>query len=273
MAVITFSGWGDAAGAATNAARFLIRRLGARRFASVDAEPFFDFTDTRPIVRIDAHGARDLTWPSNEIFYARNPIGAHDVVVAVGVEPNMRWRTFTDAYRSLFKDIGITMAISLGALLADVPHTRGVRVAGSAADPALAARLDLSVSRYQGPTGILGILGDGFRRDGLPAVSLWANVPHYVTTSQNPPATMALLRRLESLLDLEFDYTELRAATARFIEEVNTAVSANPELGEYIHRLEESIDSGSPPPASLDQPDGDLLLDIEEFLRDQRPGD
>ena len=273
VAVVAFAGWGDAAGAATNAARFVVRRLGARRFASMDAEPFFDFTDTRPVVRIDTSGAREVTWPSNDFFYARNPIGTHDVVVAVGVEPNMRWRTFTDSYRSLFKDIGVTMAISLGALMADVPHTRDVRVTGSAADPAVATRLDLSVSRYQGPTGILGVLGDGFRRDGLPSVSLWANVPHYVTTNQNPPATMALLRRLESLLDLEFDYSELRTATARFIEEVNTAVSGNPDIGDYVRRLEESVDSGSPAPASLDQPDGDLLLDIEEFLRDQRPGD
>jgi proteasome assembly chaperone (PAC2) family protein len=271
VAVVAFAGWGDAAGAATNAARFVVRRLGARRFASIDAEPFYDFTETRPVVRIDAQGTREVTWPSNDFFYARNPIGTHDVVVAVGVEPNMRWRTFADAYRSLLKDVGVTMAVSLGALMADVPHTRDIRVTGSAADQAVAARLDLAVSRYQGPTGILGILGDGFRRDGVPSVSLWANVPHYVTTNQNPPATMALLRRLESLLDLEFDYSELRTATARFIEEVNTAVSGNSEIGEYVRRLEDSFDSGAPLPASLDQPDGDLLLDIEEFLRDQRP--
>ncbi len=271
IAVIAFAGWGDAAGAATSAARFVVRRLGARRFASIDPEPFYDFTDSRPFVRIDARGDREVTWPTNDFFYARNPIGTHDVVVAVGVEPNMRWRTFTDSFRGLFKDLDITMTVSLGALMADVPHTRDIRVTGSAADPAVAARLDLALSRYQGPTGILGVLGDGLRRDGCPAISLWANVPHYVTTSQNPPATMALLRRLESILGLEFDYSELRNATARFIEEVNTAVSGNPEIGEYVRLLEEAVDSGSPLPASPDQPEGDLLLDIEEFLRDQRP--
>ncbi len=270
VAVVAFAGWNDAAGAATSAARFVARRLGARRFASIDPEPFYDFTEARPAVRIDSGGTRTITWPSNEFFYARNPIGPHDIVVAVGVEPNLRWRTFAETYRSLFQDLGIGLTISLGALMADVPHTRDVRVSGSAADAELAGRLDFAVSRYQGPTGVPGILGDAFRRSGQAWVSLWANVPHYVTTIQNPPATIALLRRLESLLGVDFDYAELNAAAERFLEEVNTAVMANPEIRDYVRRLEESHDSGGSFAREHDLPSGDLLLDIEEFLREQR---
>ncbi|MCE7929581.1 MAG: PAC2 family protein, partial [Chloroflexi bacterium CFX7] len=207
---------------------------------------------------------------ANEFFYARNPIGPHDIVIAVGVEPHLRWQTFADTFRALFGELGVGLTVSLGALMADVPHTREVRVTGSAADAGLAARLGLAVSRYQGPTGVPGVLGDVFRHAGHPWVSLWANVPHYVTTSQNPPATIALLRRLESLLGLGFDYSELNAAAERFRDEVDTAVLSNPEIAAYVHRLEESHDSGAGPGDDAGPPPGDLLLDIEEFLREQR---
>jgi proteasome assembly chaperone (PAC2) family protein len=270
VAVIAFAGWNDAASAATNAARFVIRRLGARRFANVDPEPFYVFSDTRPLVRLDATGQREIIWPDNGFFFARNPIGPHDVIVAVGVEPNLRWRDFTEAYRDLFTGLGISMIISLGALMAGVPHTRPVRVNGTAIDPDVAAKLSLTTSRYEGPTGIVGVLHDTLRRSGVPAVSLWANVPHYVTTAQNPLASAALLRRLQPLLGLEFDFTELDAAGERFVAEVNTAVSGNPDIAHYIQQLETAIDSGAAPPdAGL--PSGEALLsDIEEFLRSQR---
>jgi len=270
VAVIAFAGWNDAASAATNAARFVIRRLGARRFANVDPEPFYDFSDTRPLVRLDATGQREIVWPDNGLFFARNPIGPHDVIVAVGVEPNLRWRDFTEAYRDLFASLGISMIISLGALMADVPHTRPVRVTGTAIDPDVAAKLNLTTSRYEGPTGIVGVLHDTLRRSGVPAVSLWANVPHYVTTAQNPLASAALLRRLQPLLGLEFDFTELDAAGERFVAEVNTAVSGNPEIAHYIQQLETAIDSGAAPPDSGLPTGESLLSDIEEFLRSQR---
>lgn len=270
VAVIALAGWNDAATAATSAARFVVRRLGARRFASLDPEPFFDFREARPSVRIDAAGERAVTWPANEFFYARNPVGPHDIVVAAGVEPNLHWRTFAETCCALFQDLGIGLTVSLGALMADVPHTRDVRVTGTAADAGLAARLDLAVSRYQGPTGLPGVLGDVFRRAGHPWVSLWANVPHYVTTSQNPPATIALLRRLESLLGLDFEYAELNAAAGRFMAEVDTAVMANPEIAAYVRRLEESHDSGATLGTDAEPRPGELLLDIEEFLRGQR---
>lgn len=273
VAVIAFAGWNDASSAATNAARFVLRRLGARKFATIDPEPFFDFREVRPDVRIDLRGTRQVVWPANELYYARNPLGPHDVVIAVGVEPNLRWRTFTEIYTALFRDLGVTMAVSLGALLADVPHSRPVRVNGAAADPETAARLNLITSRYEGPTGIIGVLQDALRRAGFPAASLWANVPHYVSTSQNPPATLALLERLEPLLGLTFDYTELRAAGERFVAEVDTAVGANSEVASYVARLEEAVDAGeSPDEPQLPAP-ADLVLDIEEFLRQNRERD
>jgi proteasome assembly chaperone (PAC2) family protein len=270
VAVVAFAGWNDAASAATNAARFVVRRLGARRFATIDPEPFFDFRESRPTVRINSKGERTINWPSNEFFYARNPTGPHDVVVAIGTEPGLRWQTFASNYRSLFRDLNVTMAVSLGALMSDVPHTRDVRVTGSALDPAIAAELNLAASRYQGPTGILGVLHNVLRETELPAASLWANVPHYITTAQNPPATAALLRRLQPILGLEFDISELSAASARFVAEVDTAISGNPEIQQYVQRLEQAVDSGEEREDEALPEGTDVVLDVEEFLRSQR---
>ena len=271
IAVCAFSGWNDAASAATNAARFIVRRLGARKFASIDAEPFYDFTETRPTVRITARGDRELNWPTNDFFYARNPTGEHDVVVFIGTEPALRWRTFASAHTGLFKDVGADLVVSLGALLADVPHSRPVRVTGSAMDPKVSGRLELQPSRYEGPTGIVGVLHDSLREADLPGASLWANVPHYITTSQNPPATAALLRRLQTIIGMEFDLSELDSAGERFIDEVNTALSGNPEVQDYVHQLETAADSGTLSDLDPQLPRGeDLVLDVEEFLRGQR---
>lgn len=274
IAICAFAGWNDAASAATNAARFVVRRLGARKFARIDPEEFYDFREARPSVRITARGDREVNWPSNDFFYARNPTGEHDIVVFIGTEPSLRWRSFTQAHTGLFKDLGVDLVVSLGALLADVPHSRQVRVTGTAMTPAASERLGLQSSRYEGPTGIVGVMHTALREADLPGASLWANVPHYITTSQNPPATAALLRRLSQILDLEFDLSELDSAGERFMVEVNTALSGNPEVQEYVARLEEAFDSGiideEPPAAQLPKGE-DLVLDVEEFLRQQRP--
>lgn len=274
VVVVAFAGWNDAASAATNAAKFIGARLGARRFAYCDPEPFFDFRSTRPLVRIDASGNREVTWPANEFLYARNPIGPHDVVIALGVEPDLRWRTFTEGYVSLFKKLNVSFSVSLGALMADVPHTRPTRVTGTALDPEVAERLNLTTSRYEGPTGIVGVLHQRLRTAGIPGASLWANVPHYLTTNENPPATAALLGRLQVLLGMEFDLSELDSKGDRFVSEVNTAVGANPEIGEYVKRLEEAIDTAVDGEPGDDRPlprGEDVVLDVEAFLRSQRP--
>lgn len=274
IAICAFAGWNDAASAATNAARFVVRRLGARKFARIDPEEFYDFRETRPSVRITARGERELNWPTNDFFYARNPTGPHDVVVFIGTEPSLRWRSFTEAHAGLFRELNVDLVVSLGALLADVPHSREVRVTGTAMNPAASERLGLQSSRYEGPTGIVGVMHTALRDADLPGASLWANVPHYITTSQNPPATAALLRRLSQILELEFDLSELELAGERFQLEVNTALSANPEVQEYVARLEEAYDSGygedEPPQPQLPRGE-DLVLDVEEFLRSQRP--
>jgi proteasome assembly chaperone (PAC2) family protein len=277
IAIVAMGGWNDAASAATNAARFVVRRLGARRFGSIEAEPFYDFRETRPMVRIGMTGEREVEWPTHDFYYARNPNGPHDVVIAVGTEPNLRWRTFSDAHTKLFTDLGVTMTITLGALLADVPHTRPVRVTGTANDPRTAERLNLTTSRYEGPTGIIGVLHDHLRRSGMPAASLWANLPHYVSTNQSPLGTLALLERLQTMTELRFDLSELTDAGTRYIEEVDTALMANPEITSYVKRLEAAIDAGEEEEEEGDEsplPAGeDLVVDIEEFLRGQRDED
>ncbi|HNO64918.1 MAG TPA: PAC2 family protein [Tepidiformaceae bacterium] len=271
VAVCAFTGWNDAASAATNAARFIVRRLGARKFATIDAEPFYDFKEQRPTVRITARGDREVNWPANEFFYARNPTGPHDIVVFIGAEPALRWRTFTAAHAELFREVGAEMVVSLGALLADVPHSRPVRVTGSVMDESLSAQLDLQPSRYEGPTGIVGVLHTALRNEGLAGASLWANVPHYITTSQNPPATAALLRRLQPIVGMEWDLSELDAAAERFSDEVNTALSGNPEIEDYVRQLEQAVDAGADAePASQLPRAEDVLLDIEHFLRERR---
>ncbi|MEX0782520.1 MAG: PAC2 family protein [Dehalococcoidia bacterium] len=274
VVVIAFAGWNDAASAATNAARFVGTRLGARRFAHCDPEPFFDFRSTRPMVKLDAKGTREVAWPTNEFLYARNPVGPHDVVIALGVEPDLRWRTFVESYVSLFKELKVSFTVSLGALMADVPHTRPTRVTGTALDPEVAERLHLTTSRYEGPTGIVGVLHQRLRTATIPGASLWANVPHYLTTNENPPATAALLDRLQVLLGMEFDLSDLQVKGERFVNEVSTAVGANPEIGEYVKRLEEAMDSGAADDERPARPlprGEDVVLDVEAFLRSQRP--
>lgn len=270
--VCAFAGWNDAASAATNAARFLVRRFGARRFGAFDPELLYDFREVRPHVRLTVRGEREITWPVNEAFYARNPTGPHDLAVVIGTEPNLRWRAYAGELAELARALQAELVLSLGALLADVPHTRPVRVTGSALDLQLAERLGLQASRYEGPTGIVGVLHTVLRDCGLPGASLWANVPHYLTSNQNPAATAALLRRVSELLGVEFDLGELEAAAQRFRAEVEGALQGNAEAQEYVRRLEATYDeAGSEPHPQLPRGE-DLVLDIERFLREQREG-
>ena len=269
--ICAFAGWNDAASAATNAARFVVRRFGARKFGSFDPEPFFDFREVRPQVRLTVRGEREVIWPANDLYYARNPMGPHDVLVFIGTEPNLKWRTYAGELVELATWMRTDLVVSLGALLADVPHTRPVRVTGSAFDPAVGERLGLQLSRYEGPTGIVGVLHTALRDAGLPGASLWANVPHYLTASQNPAATAALLRRISGLLEVEFDLAEMDAAAQRFVAEVEGALQANPEAQEYVRRLEASYEEAGLEAPQLPRGE-DLVLDIERFLREQREG-
>ena len=269
VVVMAFTGWNDAANAASNAARFVVRRLGARRFASIASEPFYAFTETRPSVRLDSSGERQLTWPGNEFYYARTPGDGPDYVIGIGAEPNLRWRTFTEECMDLFNTLDVSMVVSLGALIGEASHRRPIGVTGSAADPELAKQLDLQRSRYEGPTGIVGILHYALQEAKLPSASLWATVPHYITGEQCPPATLAVLERLQRLLGTSFELDELEGASDRFRDQLDTTIAGDPQMRSYLERLEGALAEAEAEEAAADPlPEAtDLVGDIEEFLR------
>jgi proteasome assembly chaperone (PAC2) family protein len=272
--ILGFAGWNDAGQAATSAARFLINAWSAERLGDIDPEEFFNFTEQRPNIRLTDGLLREIEWPENE-FYVHRSAGERDMIVMVGIEPHLRWRAFTDAMAELVSRCGITLSVSLGGLLADVPHTRPVRVSGMASDEALQRRLGGMVvtgSRYEGPTGIVGVLTDRFRKLGLATASLWANVPHYVTVPANPKAALALLERLDAMFDLTLDLSELRSHGERFESEISEAVAADANASAYVHGLEEQIDTEEPAEPARPLPSGDAVVrELEEFLRRSRP--
>ena len=207
--IAAFRGWNDGGQAATLAAGYLARLWGAEKFADIDPELFVDFQATRPHVSLDEGQTRRIEWPENTFYRARIPAANRDAVLLVGVEPNYRWRTFSELVAELTSDLGIELAITLGALLADVPHTREAPVTGAATDPRLVDELGLQLSRYEGPTGIVGVLLDAFRRASVPSISLWAAVPHYVSLAPSPRAAKALCERLSGVLGVQLDVAEL----------------------------------------------------------------
>lgn len=275
VAVLAFTGWNDAANAASNAARFVVRRLGARRFATLEAEPFYAFTETRPSVRLDSSGERQLTWPGNEFYYARTAGDSPDYVIGIGAEPNLRWRTFSQEFMELFDTLDVSMVVSLGALIGEASHRRPIGVTGSAANPDLAAKLDLQRSRYEGPTGIVGILHYALQEASRPSASLWATVPHYITGEQCPPATLAVLQRLERLLGTSFDLAELETASDRFRDQLDTTIAGDPQMRSYLERLESALAEVEEEETANDPlPEAtDLVGDIEEFLRGNSEND
>lgn len=274
--VLAFSGWNDAGEAATTAVRHLIRRAGAIQFAEIDPEAFFVFTDTRPTVRLRDGFTREVEWPSGRFYYHRSAEGRRDLIIFLGAEPNLRWPTFTRQVVDLARQCGVTTAITLGALLADVPHTRPVRITGSAYDQQLAARLNLTLSRYEGPTGIVGVTHDAFHKAGLPSISIWANVPHYISASPNPKAAMALLVRLNAILQLGLDLADMEQSSRLFEAQVSEAVAGNPEVAAYVRQLEAQVDAEARPPEepTVELPSGEALVqELEEFLRRRREED
>src|SRR5215470_7531446 len=214
--IVAFAGWNDAGGAATHAAQFLVNRMQARRFASLDPEEFYNFSELRPQVRLRDGLYREVTWPANEFHYSRSATPQRSLVIGIGIEPHLKWKTYAEAVLDLARQSGVNLVITLGALLADVAYSRPVRVAGFSSDLALSSQLQLTPSRYEGPTGIVGVLNDACRRAGLASLSFWANVPHYISAAPNPKAALALIGRLESFLHFTIDTTELRAAAADF---------------------------------------------------------
>jgi proteasome assembly chaperone (PAC2) family protein len=269
--IAAFRGWNDGAQAASLAAGYLAKTWEAERFADLDPENFFDFQATRPHVSLEDGVTRRIDWPETAFYHARPNGLDRDVVLLLGIEPNLRWRTFTELLIGLVGELGVEMMITLGALLADVPHTRPSPVTGSASDPELVRQLGLSSSRYEGPTGIVGVLHDACREASLPSVSLWAAVPHYVSLAPSPRAALALCQRLGDLLDTQIDTAELEQAVDAYTQRVTEAVSTDEETAEYVQELErrsEMIDETS-------LPSGDsLAAELTRFLkeRDEQDG-
>jgi len=265
--IAAFRGWNDGGQGASLATGYLAKLWDATRFAEIEPENFFDFQATRPHVSLEDGVTRRIDWPSTVFYHGRPPGQARDVVLLLGIEPNLRWQTFTDLIVDLIKELKIELVVSLGALLADVPHTRPCPVTGSASDQELVERLGLSASRYEGPTGIVGVLHDGCRQAGLPSASLWAAVPHYVSLTPSPKAALALCERLADLIEIEIDTTELAEAAANYSEQVSEAVAADPDTASYIEELEQRADTLA---EEADLPSGDALAaELTQFLRER----
>jgi len=267
--IVAFEGWNDAADAASDAARYLQVRWGARPFASIDPEEFFDFSATRPQARLGDGLRREIVWPATEFSAASLPDTPHDVVVLVGSEPQLRWRTFCSEVVGVATELRAEMVITLGALLADVAHTRPVRVTGTAADSELVASLGLERSTYEGPTGIIGVLQDAFRTAEVQSASLWAAVPHYVAATPSPKATLALVQRAAGLLSTRVITADLEQRAVDYERQVTEVVATDDDVSAYVRRLEETADATGDDPMQLQT--GDVLAEeLEKFLREQR---
>ncbi|HEY8843684.1 MAG TPA: PAC2 family protein [Gaiellaceae bacterium] len=262
-----FRGWNDGAQAASLAAGYLAKTWDAEQFAEIDPEDFFDFQATRPHVSLEDGLTRRIEWPETGFYHARPEGLDRDVVLLLGIEPNLRWRTFTELVVGLARELEVELMITLGALLADVPHTRPAPVTGSATDSELVERLGLSASRYEGPTGIVGVLHDACREAGIPSASLWAAVPHYVSLTPSPRAAVALCERLGSLIGVDIDVDELEEAAQSYEEQVSEAVASDEETASYVEELERRSDSIE---ESSDLPSGDALAaELTRFLRER----
>src|SRR5438093_2611245 len=237
--IAAFRGWNDGGQGASLAGGYLAKIWEAQRFAEIEPENFYDFQATRPHVSLVEGQTGHIEWPENAFYHASIPGLERDAVLLLGIEPNLRWRTFTGMVVDLARDLGIELMITLGSLLADVPHTRPSPVTGGATDPELIERLGLQRSRYEGPTGIVGVLHDACNQASIPSVSLWAAVPHYVSLAPSPRAALALCRRLGDILGTKIDVAELEEASDRYNEQVSEAVASDEETAAYVEELEQ----------------------------------
>jgi predicted ATP-grasp superfamily ATP-dependent carboligase len=257
--VAAFQGWNDAGGAASLAAGYLRAVTDAERFAVIDPDPFIDYQQTRPTVTLLDGQVRRVEWPETELLAAE----PHDIVIVIGPEPNMRWRAYADAICDVARKLRVELVVTLGALLADTPHTRPVPVSSTASHEELIARLGLTRSNYEGPTGIVGVLHDACARAQLRSASLWAATPHYISANPNPRAAVALLERLADLVGTPPPSSDLVRAASEYAVRVAAAVADDPELAAYVEQLESAADVDDPPTGE------DLARDFERYLREQ----
>jgi predicted ATP-grasp superfamily ATP-dependent carboligase len=268
--IAAFRGWNDGGQGASLAGAYLARAWAAQEFASIDGENFYDFQATRPMVSLVDGYTRKIEWPENIFLHAPLPGSGRDAIIMLGVEPNLRWRSFSAHVSGLAKDLGVELVITLGSLLADVPHTRPAPVTGSANDPELIERLGLQASRYEGPTGIVGVLHDACMQAGIPSASLWAAVPHYVSLTPSPRAAKALVDRLAELLEADVDTAELDEAADSYAQQVSEAVASDDETLAYVQELERRVDELA---QEADLPSGDAIAaELTRYLRERENG-
>jgi proteasome assembly chaperone (PAC2) family protein len=267
-----FTGWNDAAEAASLAVRTMGEQWEARRFGAFDGEEFFDYQTTRPQIKLVEGVTRTVEWPENELSATEARVGAlggRGAILLSGPEPNFRWRAFSQAVVNLARDFDVRLVVTLGALLADVPHSRPVSVAANAQDPSLVENLGLTASRYEGPTGITGVLHRYCASKDLPSVSFWASVPHYLSSVPSAPAALALLQSLSNLLGTSFDTTHLNSTSEDYQRQVSVAVAQDSDLASYVRMLEERYDAQTES-GERNLPSGDeLARELERFLREK----
>jgi proteasome assembly chaperone (PAC2) family protein len=269
--ISAFRGWNDGGQGASLAGGYLAKTWEAARFAEIEPENFYDFQATRPHVSLVEGQTRHIDWPENAFYHSQIPGLDRDAVLLLGIEPNLRWRTFTGMVVELARDLGVELMITLGSLLADVPHTRPSPVTGGATDPELIEQLGLQRSRYEGPTGIVGVLHDACNQAGIPSVSLWAAVPHYVSLAPSPRAALALCQRLGDILGTKIDVAELEEASDRYSEQVSEAVASDEETAAYVEELEqraEMLDDDQEIPSGES-----LAAELTRFLRERENGE
>jgi len=270
--VCAFTGWNDAGDAASAALQFLGSSLNATRFAQLDPDEYYDFQATRPQIALTNGTTRRIDWPTVEIYEARIPRAARDLVLLQGPEPSMRWRAYCRQVIELAESLGVQMVVSLGSLLADVPHTRPVHITGLTTDETLTGTMEFSAANYEGPTGIVGVLHAACQEAGIPSVSLWASVPHYVAAAPNPKAALALVRKVEGLVGVNVDATDLEQATADYERQVSLAVQSDPEVREFVERLEQAAAEDEPDVKPSDLPSGDVIArEFQRFLKQRGP--
>jgi proteasome assembly chaperone (PAC2) family protein len=273
LVVCAFKGWNDAGEAATAALGFLIDSFDANEVARIDPEEFYDFTAVRPTVRLSEGRTRVIEWPENSLHAARVSGAEHDLLLLQGVEPSLRWKHFTGLVVDIARELDAHMVITLGALLADVPHSRPVPMTGIASDDALVERLGYERSTYEGPTGIVGVLHHACARAGVSSVSLWASVPHYVAAPPNPKAALALIRSFEGVAGVAVEARDLEESADDYERQVSAAVASDPEVKSFVERLEQTLDEAESdmPPDRIPSADA-IARDFQRFLRQRGPG-
>ncbi|MFM8752725.1 MAG: PAC2 family protein [Actinomycetota bacterium] len=261
--IAAFEGWNDAGESATGAITHLLTVWSHQELASLDPEDYYDFQVNRPTIKVDEKIVREIIWPNTIVYAVSTPHLSHDFLVVKGIEPSMRWRRFADELLDLADDYEVSLLITMGALLADTPHTRPISVTGSGSHPDVAERLGVEISRYEGPTGIVGVLQDAANRRDLDAVSLWAAVPHYVSTPPSPKASLALVNALEDFLEISISQGDLPERATSWEKQVDQMAAEDSEVGDYVKQLESSKDSNDIPELS-----GEILArEVERFLR------